>query len=360
MATNIQDYLCPPGNGVFTVSTASSKKLGLHQYLYQCTEPQQVADQHHQLLLQFNQLAPSQVALLGICSDTGGGIQRGANWGPLYIRERLYRTQEASRLVDLGDVRVIPHLLHDKYLNPETIKRCQRALYGKVNSLPVSPLSIAEACLNELYQTKNNLRLLALGGDHSVSYPLVKTFLHHKHAQGKKVGLIHFDAHTDLLRERLGIDICFGSWLSHVLEYLDEPNHVVQFGIRASKQEKAYWQTQFGLKQYWASEINTRGITAIIDDTIKHFKQEGIEEIYISFDIDALDATIAGATGTPEPGGLSLEQALQAICAFSQAFKLSGADVVEVAPLIGDQHTRETTVETATQISQALIQGLTR
>src|SRR5690606_27391538 len=97
---------------------------------------------HTKWLKTYENLSDKKTWVLGIPSDNGGGIQRGANWGPLMLRQEIIDV--AKTFIDLGDVRVIPHLLHDKYLNEETIKLCRKALYGKVNKLPVSPLSIAQ------------------------------------------------------------------------------------------------------------------------------------------------------------------------------------------------------------------------
>ena len=98
-----------------------------------------------------NNISTEIPLILGIPSDNGGGIQRGANWGPLALREEILT--EINSFQDLGDVRVIPHLLHDKYLNEKTIKICRQALYGRNLKLPVSPLSIAEEALTQIYQT---------------------------------------------------------------------------------------------------------------------------------------------------------------------------------------------------------------
>lgn len=361
MNTKLKHYLCPPGNGVFTVSTGKDKKESLQYKIYQTLDINKINHLFKKKLSGLKNLAPQQTALLGICSDTGGGILRGANWGPLFIREKLYQTKTVEKIVDVGDIKIIPHLLHDKYLNQKTIKRCQKALYGEENDLAVSPLSIAEDCINTFYQTIANFRLLALGGDHSVSYPLVKSYLRHKKQNNINVGLIHFDAHTDLLHERLGIDLCFGSWLTHVLPYINHPSQVIQLGLRASNKDKTHWQKMFGIQQFWAKEIKNQGINAIIEKAIESLKSQRVDEIYISFDIDALDSTIASATGTPEPNGLSLDESLQAINQFSHQFKLTGADLVEVAPLVrgADENSSEKTLDAATKIAMALIEGLT-
>lgn len=365
--TNLEQLLCPPGCGVFTVNTAKEKKAGLHQRLYGGDEADFVEQQYKQQLQNFIDRAGSaEPALLGICSDTGGGIQRGANWGPLFIREKLQLGNYAESYLDIGDVRVIPHLLHDKYINQTTLENCRQALYpdqSQYRDLPVSPLSIAENALDLIYELSPNQKILALGGDHSVSYPLVKSFLKAKNAQGIRCGLIHFDAHTDLLETRLGIDICFGSWLTHVLSDFQHPNDVAQFGIRSTARSKDHWQQTFGIKQYWASEIVENGITEFCQQTIENFKANGVDEIYISFDIDALDASIASATGTPEFEGLRLEDCLIAINLFASAFPITGADLVEVAPMVNPNFSPkepESTLLAAQRLCEALLNHLAR
>ena len=359
MTSFLNSFLCPPGAGVFTVNTAKEKKEALYQTLYQTRDSDNVTTAFNRHIETLTAIPEDKVALLGVCSDTGGGIMRGANWGPLYIREKLYQAGMIDKIIELGDVRVIPHLLHDKYLNDETIRSCQRALYQQESDKPVSPLSMTEAVLTHAYDSIQNFKLFALGGDHSVSYPLVKRYFQNKSA--KNVALIHFDAHTDLLKERLGIDLCFGSWLTHVLPFIDNPNKVIQLGIRSSGKDKKHWEDSFSIQQYWADEIKTQGMAAICEEACDSLKSLGVEEIYISFDIDALDASFASATGTPEQGGLSLSDALLAINTFSQTFKLTGADLVEVAPLVnqGCASEPETTLNSALAISSALIAGQT-
>lgn len=362
MIKTLEALLCPPGNGVFTVNTAADKKSKLHTSMYQSADPVTV-NNHYQADLAhfFESKSASPVALLGICSDCGGGIQRGANWGPLFIREKIQQSSAANRYTDLGDVKVIPHLLHDKYLNKQTIQACQKALFNTENDLPVSPLSIAEYVLTLLYQQKPSTRLLGLGGDHSVSYPLVNAYLTSKKAKGITCGLIHFDAHTDLLESRLGIDICFGSWLTHVLPNFKSPSHVAQLGIRSTAQSQSHWESTFGIKQYWSNEIRDKGIEVCCNNIVEQFKAQGIDEIYITFDIDALDSSIASATGTPEKEGLYLEDVLIAIAIFRASFPITGADLVEVAPLVNPNHQLnepESTLLAAKRITEALLHAL--
>jgi len=204
----LNHYLCPPGEGVYTVHTGRNNKEALQTLLY--SELSQVDHAWRESLKKIEH--HHGVVMLGVCADTGGGILRGANWGPLFVREALYADGLIDSVLELGDVRIIPHLLHDKYLNAATIQHCRKALYHDQNlDLAVSPLSITQEVAAIIHRDYPQLALFSIGGDHSISYPLITEFLNAKHTQQKKVAVLHFDAHTDLLVERLGIDICFST-----------------------------------------------------------------------------------------------------------------------------------------------------
>lgn len=361
--SKLKHYLVPPGEGVFTVHTASDKRESLQRKLYgpDAVKDKRVREIWEQSLT--NALPSSKCVIFGIASDCGGGIQRGANWGPLFLRETLINSKDELNAYDVGDVRVIPHLLHDKYLNEETIKKCRQALYqnDKIN-LPVSPLSIAYDFATGFHQQFPAKSIFMIGGDHSVSYPMVRAYLEAKKAQGKKVALVHFDAHTDLLEERLGIDLCFGTWTSQVIEYLESPKHLVQIGIRASGKERMHWEKKFGHTQIWSNEVFERGASAIADEVVAELKKLSVEEIYISFDIDVLDQEYAGATGTPEKGGLSPHEPMLIMQTLFEHFKITGADMVEIAPQVKSaaikQIEPETTLMVAGALSTFLIQAM--
>ena len=176
---------------------------------------------------------------------------------------------------------------------------------------------MAEKLMQEIWSAHPNQKVMMLGGDHSVFLSTNEGYLETK--KDRQVGFIHFDAHTDLLRSRMGVDICFGSWTSHIVQMMKHPYLFVQFGIRATGQDRGHWERDFGIKQYWSDEINDKGIQTYIDRTIEQFKEEKVSEIYITVDIDALDAKYAGATGTPEEEGLSADQICRTIEALWEA-----------------------------------------
>lgn len=322
----LNQLLTLPGSGVFTVHAGQEKKEHLIKSYYGTTSPLKAKIKWEKSL---EKITSSKPMLIGIPSDNGGGIHRGANWGPLAIREQLLN--ERKHYQDLGDVRVIPHLLHDKYLNEETIRLCRKALYGKNLKLPVAPLSMAEEAMRIVYKHLPGARLLGFGGDHSTSYPLVKTWLESRQSK-KKAALLHFDAHTDLLDRRMGIDLCFGTWAYQILEELSSADHIIQIGIRSSAKKKQYWKTQLGVEQFWASDVKRWGAKKIYEKIRDHYLKLGIEELYITFDIDALDFNYASATGTPEKDGLNPIDCSVIINLLAKDFKITGADLMELAP----------------------------
>jgi len=357
LKNKLEHLLCPPGNGVYTVHTAKENKERLHKSLFGTTD--NVEDHWKKSL---DHLSSDDVLLLGVCSDTGGGILRGANWGPLFLRETLLNLPDKLKYLDIGDVRVVPHLLHDKYLNEETLKNVKRALYQNEDSpYPVSALSITEDVCDSIYKSFPDKKIFGIGGDHSCSYPLVKSYLKAKKGKGVKTALIHFDAHTDLLVERLGIDICFGSWTTHILKYLPDPSLCFQIGIRASGKPKEHWEKTFGIKQFWSQYVKEVGPAKIAEQILKGLKEQGVKELYVSFDIDALDLKYASSTGTPETGGLSPHECTTIIEMLQKEFPITGADIMEIAPFIhtgDDSMGRSNTLMSAGSITTHLINSL--
>jgi agmatinase len=361
LQNKLSQCLCPPGNGVFTVNTAKERKEQLHQKLFG-----QSADIDAIWKASLEKLPnASNAVILGIASDCGGGILRGANWGPLFVRSTLLTQYPDLNAFDMGDVRVIPHLLHDKYLNEATISNCRKALYQDTNSiLPVSPLTITEDVLHDFYAEFPKKGIFGIGGDHSVSYPLTKAYLQAKKKQGIRAAIIHFDAHTDLLVERLGIDLCFGSWCTHILDDLHDNSHLIQIGIRSSGKPKSHWENTFGVKQHWAKEVREQGAKTIVDKILAQLKAENIDELYVSYDIDALDDSVASATGTPEPDGMDMKETMLILTELAKQYPITGADMMEIAPFTDSSGlgviSQEKTLTAGAEISAFLLSEMDR
>ena len=337
MIEKISPLLCPPGNGVFAVNTGKKEREKIHDLLYGTIHENEVEKNWKDELLKLP-TRPDLPVLLGVCSDCGGGEQKGANWGPLFLRQDFYELAQKKikeQIIDIGDIKIIPHLLHDKYLNEETLKSCRLGLYKDERSLlPVSPLSMTEYVLQQIYNENPARKVLILGGDHSISYPAIKTFLEAKKRAKITPAIIHFDAQTDLLAERTGLDICFHSWCSSLLADLPSPDHLIQVGIRSSQNPKKYWEKNFGVKQYWAEDFFSEGTSVIAKKVINELKIKKVDEIYITFDINALDITEASATGVPTPGGLKTHDCLTLLRAIEKSFPITGCNLMEVAPFV--------------------------
>ncbi|MBL8659130.1 MAG: agmatinase [Rhodospirillales bacterium] len=169
--------------------------------------------------------------------------------------------------------------------------------------------------------------LVALGGDHTVSLPLLRALARRS---GARLGLIHFDAHVDTWPDSFGLRYGHGSVFYHAIEEgLVDPQRMVQVGIRSPTEKSVYdWTLGRGVRILGAADVHERGVGWTVEQ-IRAVVGEG--PVYVSFDIDALDPAFAPGTGTPEVGGLSTWQA-QTILRRLGGLDLAGMDLVEVAP----------------------------
>jgi len=163
-------------------------------------------------------------------------------------------------------------------------------------------------------------RVLALGGDHFVSYPLVRAAAA---AAGEPLSLVHFDAHTDTWDDD-GVRLDHGTQFRRLVnEGLVDPATSVQIGIRTWNDDA------MGFESVDAPWIHEHGATATIERAIARV---GDRPAYVTFDIDCIDPAFAPGTGTPVAGGLSTAQALALWRGICPNLRAVGADIVEVAP----------------------------
>lgn len=328
--------LRPAAGGLYVVSTGKEEQLAVQRRIYGGATENDVAARWREALAR----APSARAfLLGIPSDVGAGFLRGANMGPQAIRSSLveedpefFARAAARGLVDVGDVLVVPQLLHDEMLSEEQKAASRAALYPGVQDaerarLPVSPLSMAERALAILFSLRPDAKLLVLGGDHSCAWPAVKALA----AVRPRLGVVQLDAHTDLLEERLGVRYCFGTWSYHANELLGRGGRLVQVGVRASRRDRHHWESTYEVRQLWAAEARADPPRAL-DTVLRWVREAGVDAVYVSNDIDGTDAGAASATGTPEPGGLDAAFVVELVRRLAREVAVVGGDVMEVAP----------------------------
>lgn len=161
-------------------------------------------------------------------------------------------------------------------------------------------------------------QLLTLGGDHSVTYALLKAHA----AKHGPLALVQFDAHQDTWNpDPARID--HGSFVARAVdENLIDPRHSIQIGVRT------HAPADCGIEIIWGHEVETFGVKGTIERIIRRVANK---RAYLSFDIDALDPAFAPGTGTPVAGGLSTREATMILRALG-SIDFAGFDVMEVAP----------------------------
>ena len=169
--------------------------------------------------------------------------------------------------------------------------------------------------------------LLALGGEHGITLPLLRAL---SRRLGGPLALVHFDAHVDTWPDNFGQVYGHGSVFYHAIrEGLVDPRRMIQIGIRSPVQREVWdWTLAQGVRVLTAQDVHASSpaaVAALIREVV------GSQPAYLSFDIDALDPAFAPGTGTPEIGGLASWQA-QAILRGLGGVRFMGMDVVEVAP----------------------------
>ncbi|HWV55555.1 agmatinase [Pseudorhodoplanes sp.] len=253
--------------------------------------------------------APDEAAIhiAGIPFDIGTTNRSGARFGPPAIRA-------ASRMLVDGDH---PHW----WVDPAALPVCD------IGDFDIALGDIANSLALIQGQAAAHAHLVALGGDHSISLPLLRA---RAIGNGAPLALVHFDAHVDTWPDNFGQVYAHGSVFYHAIEEgLIDPKRTVQIGIRSPVQKDVYdWTRGKGVTVITAQDVH---------ETTPHAVAQRVTEVignapaYLSFDIDCLDPAFAPGTGTPEIGGLASWQ-VQAILRRLEALTFTGMDIVEVAP----------------------------
>lgn len=165
-----------------------------------------------------------------------------------------------------------------------------------------------------------------LGGEHSLSLGAFRALCEHFGAE-KRFGIVHFDAHADLRGSYEGSPYSHACVMHRAVADLHIP--LVQMAVRDFCLEEVEVRRAHGVTHYDGPHLARHGLP------LKPLPEDFPEHIYISFDVDGLDAAVMPATGTPVPGGLSWYDALTLLERCVQGRKVVGMDVVELAPIAG-------------------------
>jgi guanidinopropionase len=253
-------------------------------------------------------VAGLDVALVGVPSDLGVSNRSGARFGPRAVRsiERIgpyHPTQKSVpkavlRAADIGDVP-----FRSRYSLEQTLEDIER-FYRDLHALGVRPLSV--------------------GGDHSVTYPILKAIGHER-----PVGMVHIDAHCDTMGAYDGSKFHHGGpFRLAVLDGVLDPERTIQIGIRGAS--NVYWEFSYasGMTVIEMEEFTALGVPAVAE---RARSVVGSGPVYVSVDVDGFDPAYAPGTGTPEVGGITAREGI-ALLRGLEGLNVIGADVVEVAP----------------------------
>ena len=244
----------------------------------------------------------------GIPMDIGTTNRSGTREGPAAIRR-------ASRMLTDGD-------------HPEHWVEPARMAVSDIGDFNLALGDIPASLAAIQAQAQPIAHLIALGGEHGITLPLLRALMHRR---GRPVALVHFDAHVDTWPDNFGQAFAHGSPFYHAInEGLVDPRRMIQIGIRSPVQKDVMdWTLAKGVTVLSAQDVHAATPAAI---AARIAAVVGDVPAYLSFDIDALDPAFAPGTGTPEIGGLASWQA-QAILRRLGSVGFVGMDVVEVAPV---------------------------
>jgi len=263
--------------------------------------------------------AGADVVILGAPFDGGTSHRPGTRFGPQYIRKSCYLGHNGSRwsmalrvdslkdlaVYDAGDVMMYSG---DAV---RSVKDLQEAVYTV---------------------TANGAIPLVLGGDHTIAWPDAAGVAQHL-GQGR-VSMVHFDAHADTS------DVDFGSLVGHgqPMRRLIESgalrgDRFLQIGLRGywPPPDILSWMAEQRMRSYEMTEVVARGLDECLTEAFT-IATDDCDGVFLSVDIDVCDPGHAPGTGTPEPGGFTARQLLDAVRRVAYELPVVGVDVVEVSP----------------------------
>lgn len=251
------------------------------------------------------------VCFVGVPLDIGTSNRSGTRFGPRQIRSesvllRPYNMAtraapfDSLQVADIGDVATNPYDLKDSI-------RLIESAYDRI--------------------VENGCRPITLGGDHTIAWPILRA-LHKKYG---KVAVVHIDAHADVNDTMFGEKIAHGTPFRRAVEDgLLQCDKVTQIGLRGTgyHADDFDWCRQQGFTVVQAEECWNRSLKPLMEEVRARV---GDTPVYLSFDIDGLDPSFAPGTGTPEVGGLTVQQGLEIVRGM-KGLNVVGADLVEVSP----------------------------
>ena len=262
-----------------------------------------------------NQVGNYDVAIVGVPHDCGTTYRPGTRFGPQGIRRisALYTPYNYEMGVDLR----------------EQITLCD---VGDIFTIPANnEKSFDQISKGIAHVFSSGAFPIILGGDHSIGFPTVRGVC--RHLGDKKVGIIHFDRHVDTQEIDLDERMHTCPWF-HATNMANAPaENLVQLGIGGWQvpREGVKVCRERGTNVLTVTDITEMGLEAATQYAVER-ATDGTDCVYISFDIDCIDAGFVPGTGWPEPGGLMPREALKLLELIVRNVPVCGLEIVEVSP----------------------------
>ena len=261
----------------------------------------------------------SGVVIVGAPIDSGTSYRSGARFGPQAIRGADYLPHDGQR----------PHLS----MRIDGLKDLKVRDAGDL----LMPGGDLVASLEVLAQATEKLSRagvipIILGGDHSIASADVMGIARHR-GMGK-ISMIHFDAHADTGDTQFGALVGHGTPMRRLIDSgAVRGDRFLQLGLRGywPEEETLLWMRDQGMRSYEMTEIHHRGMTSVLDESFARLTDD-CDGVFLSVDIDVVDPGMAPGTGTPEPGGLTSRELLEAVRRICFELPVVGIDIVEVSP----------------------------
>lgn len=264
-------------------------------------------------------VSQAAAAIVGAPFDGGTSHRPGTRFGPQAIRTTDYLPHDGARphlaldveplgelgVVDLGDVEMPPGDMEASLRRLEDVVTAVAA----TGAVPV-----------------------VLGGDHSITWPDATGVA--RHVGWGRVSLVHFDAHADTADTQFGSLYGHGTPMRRLIESgAVRADRFLQIGLRGywPEPETLAWMAEGGMRSYEMGEVVARGLDAVLDEALA-IAVDDCDAVFLSVDVDVVDPGMAPGTGTPEPGGLTGRQLLDAVRRICMEVPIGGVDVVEVSP----------------------------
>ncbi|SEV83746.1 agmatinase [Natrinema salifodinae] len=264
------------------------------------------------------------VAVLGAPLDAAASNRPGARYGPAAIRKAsawwAYLSGYKGGLTNMNTRAQVD-------FSDVTVADC-----GDVPVFPQDQETSAESITAHVATAAEQAFPVLLGGDHYCTYPSYRGFA--EAIDADSVGLVQIDAHTDTADESPVLGEHFHGSSTRLIAESDYGDYetVSQIGIRGYESPGFFeFAEESGLNLYTMRDVHERGIRDVVADAIER-AADGTDAVYVTFDIDSVDPSVAPGTGTPEPAGLSSRQALTVMELLGTHDAVGAADLMEVAP----------------------------